>query len=160
MRLLELLYNLGTMIRRIFLLVLTNIAIIVMGTIVLWFLQSFFGVDITGRLDASYFALAIFALIYGFFGSFVSLLLSRWMAKRFYRMKLITLENMMSCSPQEQLVYKTVERIANQNGISLPEVGIYESPEVNAFATGATRHSSLVAASSGLLHQMKPDEIE
>lgn len=148
------------MIRRIFLFVLTNIAIIVMGTIVLWFIQSFFGIDVTGRLDASYASLAIFALIYGFFGSFVSLFLSRWMAKRFYRMKLITLENLMSCTPQEQLVYKTVERIAQQNGIALPEVGIYESREVNAFATGATRNSSLVAASSGLLAQMQADEVE
>ena len=82
------------------------------------------------------------------------------MAKRFYRMKLISLENLASCTPNEQLVYKTVERIAQQNGITLPEVGIYESPEVNAFATGATKNSSLVAASSGLLREMQNDEIE
>lgn len=70
------------------------------------------------------------------------------MAKRFYRMKLITLDNLMSCTASEQLVYKTVERIAQQNNITMPEVGIYESPEVNAFATGAMKNSSLVAASS------------
>lgn len=82
------------------------------------------------------------------------------MAKRFYRMKLITADTLMSCTPSEQLVYKTVDRIAQENNIATPEVGIYESPEVNAFATGATRNSSLVAASSGLLREMQSDEIE
>lgn len=86
--------------------------------------------------------------------------MSKWMAKRFYRMKLITLANLVSCTPDEQIVYKTVERIAQQNGITVPEVGIYDSPEVNAFATGATKNSSLVAASSGLLHAMRDEEIE
>lgn len=66
----------------------------------------------------------------------------------------------MSCTPAEKLVYQTVEHIAQKNGITMPEVGIYESPEVNAFATGATRNSSLVAVSSGLLNQMQADEIE
>ena len=75
-------------------------------------------------------------------------------------MEMITLENLMSISPSEKLVYKTVETIAQKNGITMPEVGIYQSPEVNAFATGATRNSSLVAVSTGLLEQMQSDEIE
>ncbi len=75
-------------------------------------------------------------------------------------MEMITLENLVSASSSEKLVYKTVETIAQKNGITMPEVGIYESPEVNAFATGATRNSSLVAVSRGLLDQMQPDEIE
>lgn len=66
----------------------------------------------------------------------------------------------MSCTPAKKLVYQTVEHIAQKNGITMPEVGIYVSPEVNAFATGATRNSSLVAVSSGLLNQMQADEIE
>ncbi len=75
-------------------------------------------------------------------------------------MQMITLDTLMSVTPAEKLVYKTVEAIAQKNGITMPEVGIYESPEVNAFATGATRNSSLVAVSTGLLGQMQADEVE
>lgn len=131
-----------------------------MGTIVLALIQRIFGIDITGSLHSSWSSLAFFALFYGFFGSFVSLFLSKWMAKRFHHMDMITLESLVSASSAEKLVYKTVETIAQKNGITMPEVGIYESPEVNAFATGATRNSSLVAVSRGLLDQMQPDEIE
>jgi heat shock protein HtpX len=148
------------MIRRIFLFVLTNIAIIVMGTVILGLIQKVFGIDITGRLDSSWTSLALFALFYGFFGSFISLFLSKWMAKRFHHMTMITLENLASVTPEEKLVYKTVETIAQKNGITMPEVGVYDSPEVNAFATGATRNSSLVAVSHGLLAQMESDEVE
>ena len=148
------------MIRRIFLFVLTNIAIIVMGTLILGLIQSIFGIDIMGTLHTSWLSLAIFALIYGFFGAFTSLLMSKWMAKRFHHMQMITLENLSSVSSSEKLVYQTVEHIAQKNGITMPEVGIYDSSEVNAFATGASRNSSLVAVSSGLLTQMQPDEIE
>ncbi|MBP6921118.1 protease HtpX [Candidatus Gracilibacteria bacterium] len=148
------------MIRRIFLFVLTNIAIIVMGTIILGLIQTVFGIDIIGTLHSSWLSLAIFALIYGFFGSFISLWSSRWMAKRFYHIELLTLESMVTANPGEKLVYQTVEHIAQKNGITMPEVGIYESLEVNAFATGASRNSSLVAVSSGLVAQMNPDEVE
>jgi len=75
-------------------------------------------------------------------------------------MQIICLEDLVSCGPMEKLVYKTVEHIAQKNGINMPEVGIYQSPEVNAFATGATRNSSLVAVSQGLITQMQADEIE
>jgi heat shock protein HtpX len=148
------------MIRRIFLFVLTNIAIIVMGTIVLGLIQRIFGINITGNLHANWYSLALFALFYGFFGAFVSLFLSKWMAKRFHHMQMMTLETLMSATAGEKLVYKTVEHIAQKNGITMPEVGIYESPEVNAFATGATKNSSLVAVSTGLIAQMAPDEVE
>lgn len=82
------------------------------------------------------------------------------MAKRFYHIELITLENLGSANPGQKLVYQTVEHIAQKHSITMPEVGIYESPEVNAFATGATRNSSLVAVSSGLVAQMSADEVE
>lgn len=75
-------------------------------------------------------------------------------------MELINLDNLMSRAASEKLVYQTVEQIAQRNSITMPEVGIYESPEVNAFATGATKNSSLVAVSSGLIEKMQPDEIE
>jgi heat shock protein HtpX len=148
------------MIRRIFFFVLTNIAIIVMGTIVLALIQRIFGIDITGTLHTSWQSLAFFAFFYGFFGSITSLFLSRWMAKRFHQIQLITDEDLGSVPAAHALVYRTVARIAQQNAITMPEVGIYESPEVNAFATGATRNSSLVAVSTGLLSQMNADEIE
>lgn len=148
------------MIRRIFLFVLTNIAIIVMGTIILSLIQRFLGIDITGTLHTNYLSLALFALFYGFFGAFVSLFMSRWMAKRFHHMRLLSPEDMATWTPAEKLVYQTVDKIAQTHGITTPEVGIYESPEVNAFATGATKNSSLVAVSHWLLQQMQPDEIE
>lgn len=148
------------MIRRIFLFILTNIAIIVMGTIILGLIQTVFGIDIIGTLHSSWLSLAIFALIYGFFGSFISLWSSRWMAKKFYHIELLTLENINTAGPAEQLVYKTVEHIALKYAITMPEVGIYQSPEVNAFATGASKNSSLVAVSSGLVAQMSADEVE
>jgi len=75
-------------------------------------------------------------------------------------MKMLSPEDIGTWSSAEKLVYQTVDRIAQTNGITTPEVGIYESPEVNAFATGATRNSSLVAVSSGLLAQMQTDEVE
>ncbi len=148
------------MIRRIFLFVLTNIVIIVMGTIVLGLIQRFFGIDITGTLHAKWSSLALFALFYGFFGSFISLFLSRWMAKRAYPMKLITEEALASFHPQEQLVYRTVSNIAQREGITMPEVGVYDSPEVNAFATGPTKNSALVAVSRGLVQKMQSNEVE
>lgn len=148
------------MIRRIFLFVLTNIAIIVMGTIILSLIQQFFGIDITGRLHTSAASLAIFALVYGFVGAFISLFISRWMAKRAYNIVLLSADNLASASSSEKLVYQTVSQISREHGITMPEVGFYDSPEVNAFATGATRNSSLVAVSSGLIANMKSDEIE
>lgn len=123
-------------------------------------IQRVFGINITGSLHSSWYSLAIFALVYGFIGSFISLFLSRWMAKRAHKIELITPETLISADPMEKLVYQTVERIAQSHHITMPEVGIYESPEVNAFATGATKNSSLVAVSTGLLSSMQADEIE
>lgn len=82
------------------------------------------------------------------------------MAKRFYRIRVITAQDLPSANPSMKLVYQTVEQIAQAHSITMPEVGIYDSPEVNAFATGATKHSSIVAVSSGLLQEMRSDEIE
>lgn len=82
------------------------------------------------------------------------------MAKRAYNIHLITEDMLFQCSPTEKLVYQTVSQIAQQHAIRMPEVGIYQSPEVNAFATGATRNSSIVAVSTGLITTMKSDEIE
>jgi heat shock protein HtpX len=104
----------------------------------------------------AYFPLLIFAAIFGFGGSIVSLFISKWMAKWSTGAKVID-------SPRNQTeawLVETVRRHAQRAGIGMPEVAIYEAPEMNAFATGATKNSSLVAVSTGLLQQMEKDEVD
>lgn len=148
------------MFRRIFLFVLTNIAIIVVGTVILSVVEVLFGWDIRGTLHTNYMSLAVFALIYWFFTSFISLYLSKWMAKRAYGIQLITEDSLGTYASNERLVYSVVASLASQHAIKMPEVGIYISSEINAFATWATKNSSLVAVSSWLLDQLTPDAIE
>lgn len=95
----------------------------------------------------------LYAFVIGFLGSFISLFLSRWSAKRGYGIVLLDAQS-ASEDPKLQVVWDTVARIAQMSNISMPEVGYYESPDPNAFATGATKNSSLVAVSTGLLNQM------
>lgn len=90
----------------------------------------------------------------------MSLAISRWIAKRTYGIELMSESRLMDYSAKEQLVYTTVAHIARQNGIDIPEVGVYESADPNAFATGPSRNSALVAVSSGLLECMTGPEIE
>ena len=101
----------------------------------------------------------VYAMIWGFLGSFLSLWISRWMAKKSYNIELLDATSAHR-DPKLAVVYNTVERIARENNITMPEVGVYESAEPNAFATGATKNSSLVAVSTGLLNVMNNDEIE
>ena len=82
------------------------------------------------------------------------------MAKRAYNIELLSESRLMDYSSKEQLVYATVAQLARQNGIDMPEVGVYESPEPNAFATGRSKNSALVAVSSGLLSTMTASEVE
>jgi heat shock protein HtpX len=95
----------------------------------------------------------VYAVVLGFAGSFISLALSRWMAKRSYSIVILDRAS-ASQDAKLQIVWNTVERIAMISHITMPEVGYYESAEPNAFATGATKNSSLVAVSTGLLNQM------
>lgn len=101
----------------------------------------------------------LYALIFGMLGSFFSLFISKWSAKKAYDIQILD-ENSASSDPKLLLIYKTTERIARENNIKMPEVGYYESTDVNAFATGASKNSSLVAFSTALLNQMSEDEIE
>src|SRR5690606_29295743 len=94
--------------------------------------------------------------LFGFGGSFVSLLLSKWVAKRFTGAQVI--ENPRS--EVEQWLVATVRRQAEAAGIGMPEVAVYQAPEMNAFATGANRNNALVAVSTGLLESMSRDEAE
>lgn len=132
---------------RIGLLVTTNIAVIALFT----FVASIFGLD-----PQSIIGLTIFAALFGFGGSLVSLALSKKIAKRSTGAAVI--ENPRSQT--EQWLLDTVARLARDAGIDTPEVAIYDSPIPNAFATGAKRNDALVAVSIGLLRQMKVEEVE
>ena len=140
--------------KRVFLFVATNIAIVFTLTIVLSVLGVSSGIT-PGGLDVG--ALAVFCLIWGMAGSFISLQISRWIAKRATGVRLV---DPRTGNPEATWLYSTVERLTRQAQLPMPEVGIYDSPEVNAFATGPSKSRSLVAVSSGLLRALRPDEVE
>lgn len=145
-----------TYIKRFFFFILTNIAIMAVLSVLVIILNKFF----PGIMDASggIVSLLITATVVGFAWSFISLFLSKWSAKRAYHITL--LENGNIADDKLRVVYETVERIAQAENITMPEVGFYESPEPNAFATGPSKNNSLVAVSTWLLEHMKKDEIE
>lgn len=147
------------MIKRIFLFLLTNIAVIVVIGIVIAILENILWINISWY-SSSYVSIFIYAIIVWFSWAFISLLLSKWMAKRAYNIVLMTRENFWDFSEKEKFVYEIVSRLAENNRIEMPEVWVYESAEPNAFATWATKNSSLVAVSTGLLDLMNKDEIE
>jgi heat shock protein HtpX len=140
--------------KRILLFVATNLAIVLTVSIVLSLL-GIGGYRTAAGLD--YGALAVFCLVWGFAGAFISLLMSRWIAKRAMGVELV---DGRSGHEEADWLYRTVERLARQAQLPMPEVGIYNSPEVNAFATGPSKSKSLVAVSSGLLRGMRREEVE
>lgn len=146
--------------KRMFLFLMTNIAIILVITAIIFVLEHYLGIRISPNMNSGYVSLFIFALIFGFVGSFLSLAISRWMAKRAYSIKLVSESRLMDHDQKTQLVYTTVASIARQNGIDMPEVGVYVSDDPNAFATGPSKNRSLVAVSTGLLVSMTSAEIE
>jgi len=137
--------------KRVLLFLLTNVAVLFMATLIVFLLRTVFGFAIP---NSSLINILIFSAVIGFVGSFVSLFLSKWSAKQIYKIKILQESRLLNYTPKEQLVYTLVARIAKENGIAVPEVGIYTSPDVNAFATGASKNSSLVAVSSGLMEMM------
>lgn len=147
-----------TFLKRFGLLIATNIAVMILLSVILFFLEKFYP-GITTR-SGGIVGTLIIALVIGFGGAFISLFISRWSAKRAYNIELIDKDKLHTYDPKMQVVYQTVSRIALERGIDMPEVGIYESIDPNAFATGATKNSSLVAVSSGLLDHMSTTEIE
>lgn len=137
--------------KRILLFVMTNLAVMLVLSVVLSIVFSVFGID-----RQSIGGLLVLAAVFGFGGSFISLAMSKWMAKRSTGAVVIT-------QPQnatEHWLFETVRRQAQQAGIGMPEVAIYDSPEMNAFATGMSRNNALVAVSTGLLRNMREDEVE
>ncbi len=140
--------------KRIFLFIVTNLAIVLTLSIVAAFLGVGSGIGPEG-LNLQ--ALAIFCLFWGMGGAFISLQMSRWIAKRATGVQLV---DGRTGNSQADWLYETVGRLTRQANLPMPEVGIYDSPEVNAFATGPSKSRSLVAVSSGLLRSMRPDEVE
>ena len=141
--------------KRIVLFLATNLAIIVVLSITLR-LFGFEGFLDRQGIDLNLNSLLIFAAVFGFGGSFLSLAMSKWTAKRFTGAQVIE-------SPRnatEQWLLATVKRQAEMAAIGMPEVAVYDAPEVNAFATGMSRNNALVAVSTGLLRSMSQDEAE
>jgi heat shock protein HtpX len=141
--------------KRILLFLATNLAIIVLLGIVLRLLGLESILDARG-VDLDLGKLLAFAAVVGFMGSFVSLAMAKWTAKRMMGVRVVT----QPTTTTEAWLVNTVQKQAREAGIGMPEVGIFDSPEPNAFATGARRDSSLVAVSTGLLQSMSQQEAE
>jgi len=141
--------------KRIALFLATNIAIILVLSITLRLLGVERILDEQG-VNLQLNSLLVFAAVFGFGGSFISLLISKWTAKRITGARVID----QASSTTEHWLLDTVRRQAKQAGIGMPEVAIYDAPDVNAFATGASRNKALVAVSTGLLNNMSQDEAE
>ncbi|MEA9835469.1 protease HtpX [Xanthomonas campestris pv. raphani] len=133
------------MFNRVVLFLLTNFAVLILAGIVM---------SVLGVNPAQMSGLLVMAAIFGFGGSFISLLLSKFMAKRSTGAQVITEPRTQT----ERWLVDTVRRQAQAAGIGMPEVAIYDGPEINAFATGANRNNALVAVSTGLLQHMREDE--
>jgi heat shock protein HtpX len=139
--------------KRILLLLATNIAVMVVLSIV----ASLLGVDrFLTQNGLNLGALLAFSAVFGFGGAFISLAMSKWMAKRATGAQVITQPR----NSAEMWLLSTVERQARAAGIGMPEVAVFDAPEPNAFATGMNRNAALVAVSTGLLRNMGQDEVE
>jgi heat shock protein HtpX len=139
--------------KRVLLFILTNFAILIVASVTLRLL----GVEPwLNAQGINFSSLLIFGAVLGFGGAFVSLAISKWVAKRMMGVQLITDPR---TEPETWLV-ETVRRLSAQAGIGMPEIGVFQSAAPNAFATGARRDKSLVAVSSGLLQRMNRSEVE
>lgn len=137
--------------KRIALFLLTNLAVMLVLGLVLSLVFRFTGLD-----SRSMGGLLVLAAVFGFGGSFISLAISKWIAKRSTGAVVITQPN----NDNERWLVNTVAAQAKKVGIKCPEVAIYSAPDMNAFATGMNKNNALVAVSSGLLQSMTRDEAE
>jgi len=145
--------------KRTLLLMATNFAVVAMLGIVWNVLDSMFGVSEALRqmgMPAEFGYIALMSLVMGFAGAFISLWMSKSSAKRSMGVRIIE----QPANQQERWLMNVVARQAERVGIDMPEVGIFDTTEVNAFATGARKNSALVAVSTGLLNTMSADEAE
>lgn len=150
--------------KRILLFLLTNILVMTTIVIVWSIITSVTGIsgsfenNGTG-LRINYGSLMIFSILVGFIGSFFSLAISRWIAKKMMQVKVLNPND--NLGQKEQEIVDKVHQLSRAAGLMhMPEVGIYPSNEVNAFATGPTKKRSLVAVSAGLLNEMDDDAVE
>lgn len=143
------------MFKRVALFIATNLAVLLVLGVVLRLLGVDSVLDERG-VGLNYEALLILSLVVGFGGSFISLAMSKWIAKRSTGARVIGQPG----NATETWLIAAVERQARQAGIEMPEVAIYDSPDMNAFATGARRNAALVAVSTGLLQGMPREEVE
>ena len=139
------------MFKRIALFLATNLAVLVLLGAVMFVLENVFHVRLGNNGG-----LLLMAAVFGFGGAFISLAISKWMAKRATGAQVITDPR----NESERWLLATVARLAQTAGIGKPEVAIYDAPEINAFATGMNRNSALVAVSTGLLRALNRDEAE
>ncbi|AZZ98546.1 protease HtpX [Pseudoalteromonas sp. R3] len=137
--------------KRIVLFLITNLAVMLVLGIVLSIVMSVLGLS-----NRSYGGMLLIAGVFGFGGAFISLFMSKWIAKKSTGAYVIEQPR----NESEHWLVQTVANQAKQVGIEMPEVAIYDSPEINAFATGPSKNNSLVAVSTGLLHNMTQDEAE
>lgn len=137
--------------KRIVLFLLTNFAVLLVLGVVLSILMPALGLD-----SSSNAGLLVISAVFGMGGSFISLAMSKWIAKRSVGAHVIEQPR----NDSERWLVSTVDAQARKAGIGMPEVAIYDSPEINAFATGMSRNNALVAVSTGLLRSMSQDEAE
>jgi len=143
-----------TLCKRVFILIVLNILIVTTAMIVVSIVFSYLGISINDYPVLFY---AIFYSVIGMGGSFISLYLSIFFAKKAFGVRLLK----SPLSGEEQKIYEMVSNLSQKAGLpQVPQVGIYPSPEVNAFATGPSKRKSLVAVSSGLLSKMDDEEVE
>ncbi len=140
---------------RILLFLATNAAILVVISVVFQIL-GLEGILHENGVDLDLGALLVMSAVIGFGGSFISLAMSKWLAKRSMGVQIITQPR----NQTERWLVDTVSRQARQAGIGMPEVGVFNMPQPNAFATGMSRNNALVAVSTGLLQHMNADEVE
>jgi len=142
------------MLKRIGLFLLTNLLVVVTVSLIMNIVLPLLGIQVTGGM----YGLAVFCGIFGMSGAFISLAISRWMAKRAYNIQLID-GTTRDAGARE--IYEMVARLSRKAGLpEVPEVGIYQAAEPNAFATGPSKSKSLVAFSTGLLSSMRREEVE
>ncbi len=140
------------MLKRVGLFLLTNLLVMLTVGVILNVILPYFGIHLKGAMG-----LAVMCGLFGMGGAFISLSISRWMAKRAYDIQLI---DGSERDPELRSIYEIVARQARQAGLPTPEVGIYESPDPNAFATGPSKNKALVAFSTGLFRSMDRHEFE
>ena len=140
---------------RILLFLATNLAVVLIASITLS-LFGFNGFMAANGVDLNLNQLLIFCAVFGFAGSLFSLFISKWMAKMSTSTQIITQPR----TRHEQWLLQTVEELARDAGIKMPEVGIFPAHESNAFATGWNKNDALVAVSQGLLERFSPDEVK